>query len=71
MNTVISALSACLLALGFGCLIGWTARTHTVGDHYITALATRMAAEATYFNQKTDIMIRENERNYGNGKKKN
>jgi hypothetical protein len=53
-----------LLGLLVGCALGWFTRAHTSGDRYITALASRMIAEASYFNNKTDQMIQDNERKY-------
>ena len=71
VDSLARAFGAALLVLAVGFISGWQLRSHTTGDQYITALASRMIAEASYFNQKTDLMIRDNERIYGNGKKKN
>lgn len=55
-------LSALILAMLFGVLIGWTVRVLTLHDQYLTSQLWLMDTKAKYFNTKTDQLIRDNER---------
>jgi hypothetical protein len=53
---------AVCLSLVLGYLVGWTARGNSTNDRFIRSSIARMDAETRYYNDKTDQMIRENEK---------
>jgi hypothetical protein len=58
---------AVLVTLLVGMALGWIARTHTADHRYITALASRMVAEARYYNTKNDALIEANKKEMKRG----
>lgn len=46
-----------LLVLFFGILLGWSARTLTTKDRYMTGLAEQHESTARYYNERTDQII--------------
>lgn len=53
-----------VLAFVVGVGSGWNWKSESTSDRYLSSLAERHEATARYYNERTDQMVRENERIY-------